>query len=204
MTATTHAAAAAPFDHASTLVVAVEISDRSWVLGAQVPGSTRPCARLAIEPDAAQLAAALAHWPSARRCRRGARSSSTRPGIPGSGSPVCCAPRGSRPTCYIRRACRWIAGRAGRRPTGWTLSSCSAPCWLGCAPNRAWPPVPRPRAALRRRLRARPPSHHPGHGLRRALPRGVRRPTRPMGSAPPAPGARFGRWARLSATAAAP
>jgi transposase len=60
MTATTHAAAAAPFDHASTLVVAVEISDRSWVLGAQVPGSTRPCARLAIGPDAAQLAAALA------------------------------------------------------------------------------------------------------------------------------------------------
>lgn len=59
MTALLHAAAAAPFDHASTLVVAVEISDRSWVLGAQVPGSTRPCSRLVIEPDAAQLTAAL-------------------------------------------------------------------------------------------------------------------------------------------------
>ena len=42
------------------LVVAVEISDRSWVLGAHVPGSTRPCSRLVIEPDAAQLTAALA------------------------------------------------------------------------------------------------------------------------------------------------
>lgn len=59
MTATMHAGATAPFDHTSTLVVAVEISDRSWVLGAHVPGSTRPCSRLVIEPDAAQLTVAL-------------------------------------------------------------------------------------------------------------------------------------------------
>ena len=50
---------AAPFDPVSTLVVAVEISDRSWVLGAHVPGSTKPCSRLVIEPDAAQLTDAL-------------------------------------------------------------------------------------------------------------------------------------------------
>jgi transposase len=60
MTATTHAAVTAPFDPTSTLVVAVEISDRSWVLGAHVPGSTRPCSRLVIEPDVAQLTAARA------------------------------------------------------------------------------------------------------------------------------------------------
>jgi transposase len=60
MTTTTHATGTVPFDPASTLVVAVEISDRSWVLGAHVPGSTRPCSRLVIEPDVAQLTAALA------------------------------------------------------------------------------------------------------------------------------------------------
>jgi transposase len=48
------------FDHASTLVVALEISDRSWVLGAHVPGSTRSCSRLTIEPDVAQLTGAIA------------------------------------------------------------------------------------------------------------------------------------------------
>jgi hypothetical protein len=53
--------AAVPFDHASTLVVAVEISDRSWVLGAHVSGSTRSCSRLVIEPAFEQLVAALAH-----------------------------------------------------------------------------------------------------------------------------------------------
>jgi len=56
----THAGAAAPFDHVSTLVVAVEISDRSWVFGAHVPGSTRACSRLVIEPKLEQLNAALA------------------------------------------------------------------------------------------------------------------------------------------------
>src|SRR5689334_9015730 len=49
-----------PFDHAATLVVAVEISDRSWVLGAHVPGSTRPCSRLMIEPDVTHLIDAIA------------------------------------------------------------------------------------------------------------------------------------------------
>ncbi|MBV9964167.1 MAG: IS110 family transposase [Alphaproteobacteria bacterium] len=52
---------AAPFDYTSTLVVAVEISDRSWMLGAHVPGSARSSSRLVIEPAFEQLIAALAH-----------------------------------------------------------------------------------------------------------------------------------------------
>lgn len=59
MTASASAGAAAPFDHTCTLVVAVEISDKSWVIGAHVPGSTRPCSRLVVEPDVAQLKEAL-------------------------------------------------------------------------------------------------------------------------------------------------
>lgn len=57
-------AAAAPFDHTSTLVVAIEISDRSWILGAHVPGSTKSCSRLTIGPVADQLTAALARFVS--------------------------------------------------------------------------------------------------------------------------------------------
>lgn len=57
-------AAAAPFDHTSTLVVAIEISDRSWILGAHVPGSTKSCSRLTIGPVADQLTAALARFAS--------------------------------------------------------------------------------------------------------------------------------------------
>jgi transposase len=59
MRMTAHAGSTTPFDHAATLVVAVEISDRSWVLGAHVPGSTRSCSRLVIEPEFEQLTVAL-------------------------------------------------------------------------------------------------------------------------------------------------
>lgn len=59
MTATARPVTEVPFDHASTLVVAVEISDRSWILGAHVPGSTRACSQLSIEPDIVKLTDAL-------------------------------------------------------------------------------------------------------------------------------------------------
>src|SRR5690349_10751977 len=61
MMTTARTGQAASFDYTSTLVVAVEISDRSWVLGAHVPGSARSCSRLVIEPAFEQLVAALAH-----------------------------------------------------------------------------------------------------------------------------------------------
>ncbi len=68
MTATIPGAVTASFDPTSTLVVAIEISDRSWVVGAHVPGSTKTCSRLLIEPNVVALKEALAKL--TKRCRK--------------------------------------------------------------------------------------------------------------------------------------
>src|ERR1700674_1957306 len=46
-------------DHDNTLVLAIELSNKSWVLAAQVPGLTRVKAKQTIEPTAEALLAAL-------------------------------------------------------------------------------------------------------------------------------------------------
>ena len=46
-------------DHNETLVLAIELSNKSWVLAAQVPGLTRVKAKQTIEPTAEALLAAL-------------------------------------------------------------------------------------------------------------------------------------------------
>jgi transposase len=46
-------------DYESTLILAVEVSDRSWVVAAQVPGLARTKARQTIKPAAAALLAAI-------------------------------------------------------------------------------------------------------------------------------------------------
>ena len=66
---------------------------------------------------------------------------------------------------------------------------------LRCGPDR--PRLAPDHGLVADRGRAVPP-------MRRALPRGVRRPARPLGPAPPTSGARLGRGSRLSATTAAP
>src|SRR3984957_18234983 len=46
-------------DHNDTLVLAIELSNKSWVLAAQVPGLTRVKAKQTIEPTAEALLTAL-------------------------------------------------------------------------------------------------------------------------------------------------
>src|SRR6202021_1688630 len=46
-------------DHDNTLVLAIELSNKNWVLAAQVPGLTRVKAKQTIEPTAEALLAAL-------------------------------------------------------------------------------------------------------------------------------------------------
>jgi transposase len=49
-------------DHETTLVLAIELSSRSWVLAAQVPGLPRVKSRRTIEPSKEALGAALAGY----------------------------------------------------------------------------------------------------------------------------------------------
>lgn len=49
-------------DHETTLVLAIELSSRSWVLAAQVPGLSRVKSRRTIEPSKEALGAALAGY----------------------------------------------------------------------------------------------------------------------------------------------
>jgi transposase len=54
--------AATAFDHDSTLVVALELSGKSWEVGAAVPGVTRrPCRRLPAR-DLAELSRSIERW----------------------------------------------------------------------------------------------------------------------------------------------
>ena len=55
-TATTHPVS---LDYDSTLVLAIELSNASWVLAAQVPGLPRLKAKRTIEPKAEALMAAI-------------------------------------------------------------------------------------------------------------------------------------------------
>ena len=42
----------AAVDHESTLILAIEMSNKSWVLAAQVPGLPRKKAKRTVDPDA--------------------------------------------------------------------------------------------------------------------------------------------------------
>src|SRR6516225_12027008 len=48
------------YDH--TLVLAIEVSNKSWVLAAQVPGLPQTKAKRAIDPEAKALQAAIAGY----------------------------------------------------------------------------------------------------------------------------------------------
>src|SRR3954447_9339366 len=49
-------------DHNNTLVLAIELSNKSWVLAAQVPGLARVKAKQTIEPAAEALLAAIQRY----------------------------------------------------------------------------------------------------------------------------------------------
>ena len=54
--------APAAVDYESTLVLAIELSNKSWVLAAQVPGLPRTKAKRTVDPDAEALLAAIAGY----------------------------------------------------------------------------------------------------------------------------------------------
>src|SRR5271168_2701773 len=82
---------ATAFDHDSTLVVAMELSGKSWQLGAVVPGVSRRPKRGLKVGDMDELLRVLERW-KAEAARRGGRSPAwwwpTRRGATVSGSPV--------------------------------------------------------------------------------------------------------------------
>jgi transposase len=53
---------AAAVDYERTLVLAIEVSNESWVLAAQVPGLPHTKAKRTINPDAESLMAAIAGY----------------------------------------------------------------------------------------------------------------------------------------------
>src|SRR3954462_4319597 len=61
MTQTSFSLPVAP-DHNNTLVLAIELSNKSWVLAAQVPGLARVKAKQTIEPAAEALLAAIQRY----------------------------------------------------------------------------------------------------------------------------------------------
>jgi hypothetical protein len=108
--------AMAAFDHDGTLVVAVELSGKSWQAGAVVPGIAR---RPRVEPrDMAGLLKAIERWTAeAAAAGRAVRRVALTPASAGAGSarPAAtvfglrdiCWPGGSRCRSCIRRAFRW-------------------------------------------------------------------------------------------------
>ncbi len=62
MTQTVAALLAAAVDYERTLVLAIEVSNESWVLAAQVPGLPHTKAKRTINPDAESLMAAIAGY----------------------------------------------------------------------------------------------------------------------------------------------
>ena len=62
MSQTTAALMPAAVDYERTLVLAIEVSNKSWVLAAQVPGLPHTKAKRTIEPEAEALLAAIAGY----------------------------------------------------------------------------------------------------------------------------------------------
>lgn len=123
MTTAMSARTAAPFDHACTLVVAVEISDKSWVVGAHVPGSTRACSRVVIAPSTVALTDVLARLAKRSRVPPKRTVVVYEAGHTGFWLARLLRDQG---ICTLR-ACPSIVEHVVPRPTGWTWISCSGP-----------------------------------------------------------------------------
>ncbi len=116
--------AVAAYDHDSTLVVALELSGKSWQAGAVTPGVARRPRRRLEPRDMAGLLTAVEQWTAeaaaaGRTVRRvaltpaSAGAGSTRPAATVSGSRATCRGGGSRCRSCTRRAFRWSAAAGG-------------------------------------------------------------------------------------------
>ena len=117
-------------DYDSTLVLAIELSNISWVLAAQVPGLPRVKAKQSIEPTAEALLAAVDRYRDRARAagRTVQRVVAT---YEASWSGFWLA-RWSNPPVF-----RWTAGHGGPNPMASMLSCCCARCWPGFGASRA-------------------------------------------------------------------
>jgi transposase len=68
MSQTVAAQIPAAVDYESTLILAIKVSNKSWVLAAQVPGLPHMKAKRTIDPEAEALLAAK-FWPSLGQLR---------------------------------------------------------------------------------------------------------------------------------------
>ena len=126
-------------DYERTLMLAIELSNTSWVLAAQIPGLPRVKAKQSIEPTAEALLAAIEGYRD--RAEKAGRnvdgwSPSTRPAGRGFGWRAGWQGTALRRTSFSPPAFRSIAGRGGPNPTGSMPSSCCARCWPGFAASR--------------------------------------------------------------------
>src|SRR6202162_5142903 len=126
------------YDH--TLVLSVELSNKSWVLAAQVPGLPRTKAQRTIEPNKNALLAAIDGY----RARAAAVGytvdrviTTYEAGWSGSGWRGGSWRKASRSMSSSLRAYRWIGAYAERNRMA-SMPSCScALCWLGSAASPA-------------------------------------------------------------------
>ena len=84
MSQTVPALIPATLDHESTLVLAIEVSNKSWVLAAQVPGLPHTKAKRTIDPEAEAFLAAIAAY-RARAAAAGRQRATGQRGPIGSG-----------------------------------------------------------------------------------------------------------------------
>ena len=123
----TAASKSVALDYDNTLVVAIELSNVSWVLAAQVPGLPRLKAKRSVEPTAEALMAAINGYrngPAKRGGWSSAWSPSTRRVGRGSGWRDGSSAVASKYTLSSPRAFLLIGGLAERSLTGSTRSCC--------------------------------------------------------------------------------
>src|ERR1700733_11238048 len=113
-------------DYDNTLVVAIELSNVSWVLAAQVPGLPRLKAKRSVEPTAEALMAAINGYRNRARGagRAGGGGAAPRGGGRGSGWRDGSSAVASKYTLSSPRAFLLIGGLAERSLTGSTRSCC--------------------------------------------------------------------------------
>ena len=123
-----------------TLVLAIELSSKCWVVAAQVPGLPHAKAKRTVKPTVEALIAAIDGYRSrtaaAGRIVESVIAPMRQDGLAFGWS---AGWRGavSRRTSSSPPVYPLIAGLAGPNPMGLMPNCCCAPCSLGCAANRA-------------------------------------------------------------------
>src|SRR6476661_3421102 len=130
----------AAVDYERTLVLAIEVSNKSWVLAAQVPGLPHTNAKRTIDPEAEALLAAIAGY----RSRAAATGRSIErviavyeAGWSGFWLARWLMRHGVEVYVASLPACRLIVGSAGQSLTALIRSCCYGHFSLGCEASRA-------------------------------------------------------------------